>query len=123
MLPSPTQLSNLLNMYMYQDKVTIYRQIDTLDEEGADDYKIVAIYTDIPCKLSQDNNSFLAQNTDRHVEISTELKLFLAPDYDIQANDILKVKHCNQEFLLNAVKTFKYKSHQELIAKRKDEAK
>ncbi len=110
-------------MYMYQDKVTIYRQIDTLDEDGADDYKIVAIYTDIPCKLSQDNNSFLAQNTDRHVEISTELKLFLAPDYDIQANDILKVKHCNQEFLLNAVKTFKYKSHQELIAKRKDEAK
>lgn len=122
-MPVPAQLNNLLNKYMYQDKVTIYRQIDTLDEDGADDYKIVAIYTDIPCKLSQDNNSFLAQNTDRQVEISTELKLFLAPDYDIHANDILKIQHCNQEFLLNAVKNFKYKSHQELIAKRKDEAK
>ena len=50
-MPVPAQLNNLLNKYMYQDKVTIYRQIDA-DEDGADDYKIVAIYTDIPCKLS-----------------------------------------------------------------------
>lgn len=123
MAPSPTQLSNLLNMYMYQDKVNIFRQISAVDEQGADDYIVREIYTDIPCKLSQDSKSFVSATTDRQIDIIIELKLFLDPKYEILPNDILKVLHNGQEFLLNVVKSFKYKSHQEVMVKRKDEAR
>lgn len=123
MLPSPTQLSNLLNMYMYQDKVSIFRQISAVDEQGADDYIVQEIYTDIPCKLSQDNKSFVSAATDRQIDIAIELKLFVDSKYEILPNDILKVLHNGQEFLLNAIKSFKYQSHQEVTVKRKDEAR
>lgn len=122
-MPTPAQLSNLLNKYMYHDKVSVYRQIYTTDEEGADDYEVQEIYSQIPCKLSQDGKAFTSQNTDRQVDITTELKLFLNLEYDILPNDILKVFRNGQEFLLNAVKSFKYKSHQEVNVKRKDEAR
>lgn len=123
MLPSPTQLSNLLNMYMYQDKVSIFRQISAVDEQGADDYIVQEIYTDIPCKLSQDNKSFVSAATDRQIDIAIELKLFVDSKYEILPNDILKVLHNGQEFLLNAIKSFKYQSHQEVTVKRKDEVR
>lgn len=117
----PGQLSKLLNKYMYYDKVTVYRQIDTVDDEGADDYSVKEIYIDIPCKLSQDTKAFTTQSTDRQVDIKTDLKLFLSQEYDILPNDILEITHNGQKFLLNAIKAFKYKSHQELLVNRKDE--
>lgn len=110
-------------MYMYQDKVSIFRQISAVDEQGADDYIVQEIYTDIPCKLSQDNKSFVSAATDRQIDIAIELKLFVDSKYEILPNDILKVLHNGQEFLLNAIKSFKYQSHQEVTVKRKDEAR
>lgn len=110
-------------MYMYQDKVSIFRQISAVDEQGADDYVIQEIYIDIPCKLSQDNKSFVSAATDRQIDIAIELKLFVDSKYEILPNDILKVLHNGQEFLLNAIKSFKYQSHQEVTVKRKDEAR
>lgn len=107
---------------MYHDNVTVCRQTNTIDDEGADDYAVQEIYSDIPCKLYQSGKPFTVQNTDRQVDIKTDLKLFLSQEYDILPNDILEITHNGQKFLLNAIKAFKYESHQELLVNRKDEA-
>ena len=122
-MPIPSQLNNLLSRYMYHDNVTVCRQTNTIDDEGADDYAVQEIYSDIPCKLYQSGKPFTVQNTDRQVDIITDLKLFLPPQYDVLPNDILKISRNGQEFLLNVVKSFKYKSHQEVTVKRNDEAR
>nr|DAL51171.1 MAG TPA_asm: head closure knob [Caudoviricetes sp.] len=122
-MPTPSQLNSLLNKFMYHDKVNVYRQCSIIDDEGADDYSIKEIYSQIPCKLSQDGKAFTAQNTDRQVDIIIDLKLFLSSQYDILPNDVLKISRNGQEILLNVVKSFKYKSHQEVTVKRKDEAR
>ena len=122
-MPTPSQLNGLLTKYMYQDKATVCRQINAVDEEGADDYAVQEIYSDIPCKLYQSGKPFTAKNTDRQVDVITDLKLFLPPQYDVLPNDILKISRNEQEILLNVVKSFKYKSHQEVTVKRKDESR
>lgn len=122
-MPIPSQLNNLLSKYMYHDNVTVCRQTNTIDDEDADDYAVQEIYSDILCKLYQSGKPFTVQNTDRQVDIITDLKLFLPPQYDVLPNDILKISRNGQEFLLNVVKSFKYKSHQEVTVKRKDEAR
>lgn len=122
-MPTPSQLNSLLSKYMYHDNVTVCRQINAVDDEGADDYTVQEIYSDIPCKLYQSGKPFTVQNTDRQVDITCDLKLFLPPQYDILPNDILKISRNGQNILLNAVKSFRYKSHQEVTVKRKDEAR
>nr|DAM22037.1 MAG TPA: head closure knob [Caudoviricetes sp.] len=122
-MPTPSQLNSLLSKYMYHDNVTVCRQINAVDDEGADDYTVQEIYVNIPCKLYQSGKPFTAKNTDRQVDVITDLKLFLPPQYDILPNDILKISHNGQDILLNVVKSFKYKSHQEVTVKRKDEAR
>lgn len=122
-MPTPSQLNSLLNKFMYHDKVTVCRQISSIDEEDADDYTVQEIYVDIPCKLYQSGKPFTVQNTDRQIDIITDLKLFLPPRYDILPNDALKISRNGQEILLNVVKSFNYKSHQEVTVKRKDEAR
>lgn len=122
-MPTPSQLNSLLSKYMYHDNVTVCRQINAVDDEGADDYTVQEIYVNIPCKLYQSGKPFTAKNTDRQVDVITDLKLFLPPQYDVLPNDILKISRNGQNILLNAVKSFKYKSHQEVMVKRKDEAR
>ena len=104
-----SKLKDCLNKFMYHDKVNVCRQCSIIDDEGADDYLIKEIYSQIPCKLSQDGKAFTSQSTDRQVDIVTDLKLFLSPEYDILPNDILKISRDGQEILLNAVKSFNYK--------------
>lgn len=120
-MPSYKKLRNILNKVMYHDTATISRQMPIKDAEGADDYKVVAVYKDIPCKLSQykDNSTTV---TDRQVDINMDFRLCCAPVYDIQPNDIIKVKHRGQKFLLNADKAFKYPTHQEISVRKVSEA-
>ena len=81
------------------------------------------IYVKIPSKLNQSAKPFTAKNTERQVDVIKDLKLFLPPQYDVLTNYILKISRNEQEILLNVVKSFKYKSHQEVTVKRKDEAR
>ena len=78
-MPTPSQLNSLLSKYMYHDNVTVCRQINAVDDEGADDYTVQEIYVNIPCKLYQSGKPFTAKNTDRQVDVITDLKLFLPP--------------------------------------------
>ena len=43
-MPTPSQLNSLLSKYMYHDNVTVCRQINAVDDEGADDYTVQEIY-------------------------------------------------------------------------------
>ena len=63
-MPTPSQLNSLLSKYMYHDNVTVCRQINAVDDEGADDYTVQEIYVNIPCKLYQSGKPFTAKNTD-----------------------------------------------------------
>ena len=44
-------MKTLLKQYMYKDRMTVSRQIADVDEEGADDYTMKDVYTDVPCHL------------------------------------------------------------------------
>lgn len=115
------RMKNLLNKFMYHDYATICRQLPVVDDEGADDFTVEIIYSNIPCKLSQYGKEIISTVTDRQVDESFDFRITLDPDYDIRPNDIIKVLHRGQEFLLNAVKPFKYPTHQEISVRRKDE--
>lgn len=89
---------------MYHDKVTVCRQINTIDEEGADDYAVRKLTEIFLANYIRAANRLPYQNTDRQVGVTTDLKLFLPPQYDILPNDILKISHNGQDNLLNRSK-------------------
>lgn len=107
---------------MYKDRVSISRQIPCTDEEGADDYEVQKIYTDIPCKLSQYKEAPQGDRTDRNYNIVTDLRLCLAPEYDVLPNDILDITHAGKIIQVNAVECFKYPTHQEISVHGEDDA-
>lgn len=122
-MPSIAGLQSLLRRFMYHDTATVMRQMATVDDEGADDYDVQVIYEDIPCKLSQYGKDISTAVTDRQADISMDFRLTCDPSYDIKPNDIIRVQHEGQEFLLNAAMPFKYKTHLEISLRRKDEAR
>lgn len=113
----------LLSKYMRYDRVTVIRQVEGNDEIGADDYTEAVIYADIPCKLGQaGKNTISNSRTNSVTHISEELRLCLAPEYDILANDKLIVQHKGQTFTFWASKAFKYMTHQEISVSAQTEA-
>lgn len=116
-------MKNILADYMYKDMASVMRQISIVDEEGADDYELKEIYQDLPCKLSQvGRKNLTARQEERGFILDNELTVCLAPEYEILPNDILTVQHEGQIFQLNAAKAFKYPTHQEILANRREEA-
>lgn len=111
-----------LHQYMYQDTVTVSRQVPIVDKEGADDYAVENIYTNLPCKLSQYGKELRTDKTDRAFVLGTDLRICLDPDYEIRPNDILTIHHEGQDFVLHAAQAFRYPTHQEISVRREDEA-
>lgn len=117
-----TYLKGLLSNIMYTDTVTVTRQVPTIDDEGADDYKTKNIYVDIPCKLSQYGKELQSRQEDRAFILKTDLRICMDPVYTIQPNDIMTIHHQGQTFVLYAAQPFCYADHQEISVRRKDEA-
>ena len=115
------RLQRLIGSTMYRDTVTVTRQVPCLDDEGADDYEMKDVYTDIPCKLSQASKPTM-EKTDSTVVIGKDWRLYLALAYEIQANDVIKVTHEGVTYLFNTATPFKYPTHQEVTLSRKDDA-
>lgn len=59
------RMKNLLNKFMYHDYTTICHQIPVIDDEGAGDFAVEIIYSNIPCKLSQYGKQIISTVTDR----------------------------------------------------------
>ena len=87
------QCQTALRRYMYCDRVTISRQIHVLDDEGADNFAMTDIYTDVPCKLSQYGKEMQSEKRDREYWLRTDLRICLEPSYDIQPDDVLTITH------------------------------
>lgn len=99
------------------------RQVKVLDDDGSDDYAMAVIYEKVPCNLAQYGKQLEAQKEDRGFIIKSDLRLNLAPEYNLQPNDVIKVTTFEgQQFTLNASKSHKYPTHQIVTLRRKDEA-
>lgn len=105
-----------LNEYMRNDRVTISREMEVKDSIGADVYENVNVAEDVPCHLSQNSQKSLTISSGGGIaQTSAELRLYTAPDVDIQAGDILTVTTAgNQVFLLEASRKFVYPTHLEV---------
>ncbi len=112
----------VLRQYMYNDTVTISRQVPIKDGEGADDYDVQTVYADVPCKLSQYGKALQSEERPREFWLQTDLRVCMAPEYDVQPNDILTITHDRTTFVLNAARSFLYPTHQEISVRREDEA-
>lgn len=112
----------LLHQHMYNDTVTVSRPMASTDDEGADDYTVADVYTDIPCKLSQYGKELQSGKNAREFSLSTDLRICLDPEYDIEPNDVLTITHQGQTFTLNAAQAFKYRTHQEISVRKDGEA-
>jgi hypothetical protein len=124
MMPNYMKLRGLLNNIMYKDTADIYRVVEAQADDGSDDYDEAEtpVYEAIPCKLSQYGKELTQDKTDRGVNIIMDLRLCCSPEYQIRENDIVKVTHNGQHFLLNAGKRFVYPTHQEIPVKQVKEA-
>lgn len=114
----------ILQERMYRDTMTVARQMPITDDEGADGYEMQDVYTDVPCHLGQYNTSLKGERTDRAYELTTELRVDCDPDYDIRPADVLTVTtEVGEVLVLNAARTMKYVTHQEInVRKDGDEA-
>lgn len=117
------EYGKLLASIMYKDRCTILRQMDTTDDIGADVFEMVAIYSDVPCKLGQTGQTSMnGLETDSVFTLKERLRLSLPVDYDVMANDIVKINHQGQTFIMRCDSPFKYTTHQEITLIRDDEA-
>ena len=109
---------------MYKDEATIYRAQKVVMDDGSDDYSedFLPVYEDVPCKLSQYGKELPAHINDRAMVMGIDLRLCCDPEYDIKANDIVKVNHHGLIFTLHAGQRFTYPTHQEISLRRSKEA-
>lgn len=118
-----SNLKKYLDLFMYKDKVTIKRSQLISLEDGSNSYDFIEIYTDIPCKLSQNNRSVSSNKNDRANNISEDYTLTLSPIYELKSNDVVIVTtSLNQKFTLNVIKPFKYLTHMEVSVRKKSDA-
>lgn len=109
----------LLMQYMYKDRATITRQIETTDDIGATVYDLQDVYTDVPCKLGQlGQSSTQGMQTERQFVSTDNYRLSLPKDYEVMANDLIRVLHRGQTFMLRADSAFRYSTHQEVSVRR-----
>lgn len=122
-MPMPYQRCKAaLAQFMYHDRLTVSRQVPAKDQEGADCFAMEDVYADIPCKLSQYGKEMQGEQRDREYWLRTDLRVCLAPDYDIRPSDVLTITHEGQTFVLYAAQAFKYPTHQEISVRRESEA-
>ena len=72
-------MKRLLKQFMYNDRMTVSRQVASLDAEGADDYRIDEIYHEIPCHLGSYEISLTGKQSDRGDVLTQKLRIDCAP--------------------------------------------
>ena len=121
MIPPWPRCRKLLARYMYKDRVTVSRQVNAVDKDGADIYNLQDVYKDVPCKLSQYGKELQSGQEARAFHMSNDLRLCVDPDIKILPNDILTITHEGQQFQLNAAMPFPYPDHVEISVRRTEE--
>lgn len=117
------RLRQILKRVMYRDEADVYRG-RLVKLNGLDDYdeEMELVYEKVPCKLSQYGKELSAHRDDTSQKLTEDLRLTYEPEYEIQANDVLKIRHCGQEWELIAGEQFNYPTHAETSVRRRREA-
>jgi predicted RecB family nuclease len=105
---------------LYTDKATLYRHIQTKDPVTKETkLSPQPVYTDQPCRISQRT---LAANNQTEVQndIQYEVKLFIAPEFEIRQGDLIEVTRGNVTRKYLAGEPFPYPTHQEVSLQRKE---
>ena len=117
------RLKALLHRIMYKDRATVYRAVAVEDgyiDRVGEDFEIV--YENIPCKLSQYGKQLSAHRDDRSQQVTIDLRLTCAPEYEILEDDVVEVQHQGEFFKLWAGTSFNYPTHKEISVRRRKEA-
>lgn len=105
----------------YTDRANISRMQDYKTSIGETRTRLVEVYSNEPCRLSQKE---LASNHQREPfnQISYETKLFISPDIEIKQGDTITVNRGNKTNVYKAGEPFIYSSHQEVSLERLERA-
>ena len=69
---------------MRNDRVTVVRQVEAVDDIGADIFTETVVYADIPCKLGQAGKNTLDNTPTNSVTfVTADLRLCLAQRSDV----------------------------------------
>lgn len=105
---------------MYEDRATIKRSIQVTASNKATRAELQIIYSDQPCRLSQQS---LGKNdqTDVQNDIKYDSKLFIAPELEIRQGDVIEVtRRDGRKVTGTAGEPFPpYSTHQEVSLQRK----
>lgn len=106
----------------YWHKCDVFRDVEVEGVSGRVAFEERPIYTNIPCALSQLNDSYNA-NQQIPNEIKYAVKLFISPIYAILTGDKVIVTFENGvKRTLKAGESFPYPTHHEIPMLREDEA-
>lgn len=108
---------------LYEDRATISRYIDFKDSITKETkQELRPVYEDQPCKLSQTGLARNGQTEDAN-NLRYEVKLFIAPEFEIQQGDVIAVTRgaTGRVETYTAGEPFPpYPSHQEISLTAKD---
>lgn len=105
----------------YRDRADISRMESYKTEKGETRQRLIDIYTDEPCRISQKSLGINSQR-ETHNDISYEVKLFISPDVTIKQGDTITITRGNTVRTYTAGEPFVYHSHQEMSLQRKEKA-
>ena len=114
-------LRGILSSVMYNDTVTILRRQRVGNGDRSSRTTDVPLYEDVPCKLSQYGKGLVTNKTQSTFNVTTDLRICLSPEYDVQPNDVMPIMHEGQKFTLYAGVAFRYPTHQEISVRRQKE--
>lgn len=106
-------LQALNQKMMYTDRMTVYRQVSIIDEQGADDFALRPVYENIPCRLAQSQKARLNIG-EGAAESIQQMKIFTMPELTVLANDVVEVCRMGQIYRMCAALPFRYPTHQEI---------
>lgn len=106
---------------LYEDRATIIRHVEEQKPWGETTLVPVVVAENVPCRLSQ-RAIGVSNQTESVNRIEYETKLFVAPEVDVRAGDVIAVTKAGVTREYVAGEPFVYATHQEVILTRKEKA-
>ncbi len=111
---------------LYHDTCTVYEYVETEEENHSTVFEEMAVYEDIPCRLSYESSSATGQgysNQTEYADIKGKIiKLFLDTSYDIKAGSKIYVCRLGKKtYFKSSGEAARYPSHQEIMLELYDE--
>lgn len=107
----------------YEDRATIRRFAEEETPWGETRLIEKVVHQDVPCRLSyRAIGVSVSYQTESVNRIEYETKLFVAPEVDVRAGDVIAVTKAGVTREYVAGEPFVYATHQEVILTRKEKA-